>query len=252
MKLQDLKKWFDWAGLDLSIMPRGIPLRRDTTRPQFFAMDISRKGHHHDEFFRICPGDENVDAHVIDVDSKRHQVVMFVQEPPRPFTETVWNQRKGRYVKFTRWSPGFVRTMLVGKDQTHLFIAELPRGRRPPNTVEEAHRALKPPVVIARSTRTSRIKRQGEWFFVPATPKEEEVIELDKSRIVRYGAIGRRAGPHAHKAEEYLETERGVFVRGSIRHPDHHPLELNGWFRVVGNTEIRSSWAGSGGIKWVD
>jgi hypothetical protein len=31
-----------------------------------------------------------------------------------------------------------------------------------------------------------------------------------------------------------------LFARGTVRHPDHATIELNGWHRVVMNTENRA------------
>nr|MDO8111805.1 hypothetical protein [Candidatus Sigynarchaeota archaeon] len=251
--MQDLKKWFDWAGLETSIIPGGIPVGNGRlSGPAIFAMDIGHKGRQQREFFRICPGDGTFDVHVIDVDTNLHQVVMFVREPERTFTETVWDPDQKKYVGKTRRTPAAARTLLVGKDQTHLFIAQLPKGNKPANTVKEAHRALKPGLVHQRESTTSRIKRQGEWFFIPATPVEEESIATEKAMITRHCGIGNRTGPRAHLAEELVTTRLGTFVRGSIRHPDHRPVELHSWFRVVANREEQRSWIGAAGVRWID
>jgi hypothetical protein len=94
--------------------------------------------------------------------------------------------------------------------------------------------------------------QQGEWFFIPAMAEEERAIEYVKGAIVKYAPIGNRK-TRAHRAEELVVTEKyGTFVLGSIRHPDHRPLELNGWFLVVENVENRQSWVGAAGAKWFD
>jgi hypothetical protein len=140
----------------------------------------------------------------------------------------------------------------VGKDQTHLFIADVPNRPRPANTVKDAHRALRPAAVIERSRDTGRIKRQGEWFFIPATAEEERAIEAAKLFIVRHAPIGGRRA-RAHVAEELVITEKnGTFVRGRVRHPDHRSLELVGWFRVVANTELRRAWVDTDAVRWMD
>ncbi len=250
--MQDFKKWFDWAGLEVAIMDNGIPIRKNRKSPAgIFAMDIGRKGRHQTEFIRLCPGDGQVEVRVIDVNAKCHQVVMLIHEPRRVFTETVWDSVRKKNVQVQRVTPGSTRTMLVGKDQTHLFIAQLP-ARTSANTVKAAHRALKPNLVRERERKTSRIKRQGEWFFIPVTPAEEESIEEEKAKITRRSPLGHRSGPRAHMAEELITTSLGTFARGSIRHPDHRPIELNGWFRVTENEENRQAWAGNGGVRWMD
>ncbi|MBN2153296.1 MAG: hypothetical protein JW839_17720 [Candidatus Lokiarchaeota archaeon] len=253
--MQDLKLRFEEAGLAIALMPGGIPTRRGQhSEPFMFAMDIKkiRRGNRDVEGFLICPGDESVDVHVTDMDKKLHQVVVFVREPERAFTVKVWSREKQKFTNEERRTPGFTRLLLAGKDQTHLFIAELPRGGRPANTVREAHRALRPGLVHERARETSRIKRQGEWFFVPATPREMVKIDEHRANVTRRAGLGGRTGFHAHVAEELLQVGDMTFVRGSIRHPDHRPMELNGWFRVAMNVESRSSWVGSGGLRWFD
>ncbi len=114
--------------------------------------------------------------------------------------------------------------------------------------------------------------RQGEWFFVPA-----KNIEADPLRALRYEPLSRGNGSKPHWAEfcyrsggetvyvsvkyprgltsmEYdalSESERKlgfrmmkrdalVYVRGEITHPDHKTICLEGWHRVLMNTENRS------------
>nr|MDO8084385.1 hypothetical protein [Candidatus Sigynarchaeum springense]MDO8118360.1 hypothetical protein [Candidatus Sigynarchaeota archaeon] len=253
--MQNLKTRFDEIGMAITLMPGGIPIGRgERSEPSMFAMDIASttRGGRKVEGFRICPGDEKVDVHVIDTDKKLRQVVMFVREPERVFSIRVWSREKQRFVTQSRTTPGFTRVLLAGMDQSHLFIAELPRGGKPANTVKDAHRVLKPDLVHQRARETSRIKRQGEWFFIPVTPEEMAKIDEHRQNVVRKAGIGGRAGSHAHVAEELLEIDDMTFVRGSIRHPDHRPMELNGWFRVARNAEGRSSWIGSTGVRWFD
>jgi hypothetical protein len=116
--------------------------------------------------------------------------------------------------------------------------------------------------------------RQGEWFFVP-----DGNVKADPIFILRNEPLSRGNGGKPHWAEEcyrsggetvYVsrkyptgltaleynrlpEGERQggnfrvmrrdalVHVRGEIRHPDHATVVLNGWHRVLMNTENRSS-----------
>lgn len=118
--------------------------------------------------------------------------------------------------------------------------------------------------------RNAAFIRQGEWFFVPAT-----AMSVDRKRILRNEPLSRGNGSKAHWAEEcyrsggetvYVspayptgltaadfaalpERERkmgqfrtmvrdaAVYVRGEISHPDHATIELDGWYRVLMNTE---------------
>jgi hypothetical protein len=117
--------------------------------------------------------------------------------------------------------------------------------------------------------------RQGEWFFLP-TPN----LVVDERRVLRNEPLRRGNGGKPHWAEfcyrtggelvyvcrhypqgmlavEYqhilsrnpraknwgwrtMQRNAGVYVRGHIRHPDHRTVELQGWHRVLMNTEGQS------------
>jgi hypothetical protein len=120
--------------------------------------------------------------------------------------------------------------------------------------------------------RNAAFIRQGEWFFLPAGE-----IQTDPLRLLRNEPISRGNGGSPHWAElcyrmggetvyvsgkypagltarEYFrlsekERSRGfrmmkrdatVYVRGEITHRDHKTVYLNGWHRVLMNTESRS------------
>jgi hypothetical protein len=121
--------------------------------------------------------------------------------------------------------------------------------------------------------RNAAFVRQGEWFFIPAVN-----VEPDRLFILRNEPLSRGNGGKPHLAEEcyrsggetvYVsgkypsglgamefnrlpeqERNRGNFrmmrrdalvhVRGEISHPDHQTVILNGWHRVLMNTENRS------------
>jgi hypothetical protein len=120
--------------------------------------------------------------------------------------------------------------------------------------------------------RNAAFIRQGEWFFLPAGE-----IRTDPLRLLRNEPISRGNGGSPHWAElcyrmggetvyvsgkypagltatEYFrlpekERSRGfrmmkrdatVYVRGEITHRDHKTVYLNGWHRVLMNTESRS------------
>ena len=115
--------------------------------------------------------------------------------------------------------------------------------------------------------------RQGEWFFL-----SEPQVSADSLHILRNEPLSRGNGSKAHiveqcyrsggetvyvsgkyplgiSAEEYkrlpererkigfmmMKRDAAVYVRGEVRHPDHATITLNGWYRVLMNTENRSS-----------
>ncbi len=121
----------------------------------------------------------------------------------------------------------------------------------------------------SRRRNAARI-RQGEWFFVPAPNTRVEAWKLMfneplvRSRggkphicqeLYRHGGetvYVSSAVPNGLTEKEYAslsDQERRlsnwrvmrrnpkVFVRGSVRHPDHKTVMLDGWHEVLSNTE---------------
>jgi len=115
--------------------------------------------------------------------------------------------------------------------------------------------------------------RQGEWFFL-----REANASASPMRILRNEPLSRGNGSKPHMAEqcyrsggetvyvsqkypsgisagEYnrlaererklgfrmMKRDATVYVRGEIRHPDHATIALEGWHRVLMNTENRSN-----------
>ena len=116
--------------------------------------------------------------------------------------------------------------------------------------------------------------RQGEWFFVPVPG-----LVVEAKRLLRSEPI-RRSGGKAHVVEEvyrtggeavyYSERKRkvltvpqyrkllqqrpaavkedwrimqrdmAVYGRGTVRHPDHRTVPLQGWHRILMNTESKA------------
>jgi|GEM_PF-199186 len=145
-----------------------------------------------------------------------------------------------------------------------------------PVEVEEALLGQK----MKRKDRTKRknkaFKRQGEWFFIPAPksfiPDEDLVLKnepLSRGRgskphnmewAYRHGGIAvyvNNQHPNGLTQSQFetlpLEQQRGsgvfwnkmvrnavVYAKGKISHSDHAPLVLDGWHRVVTNTENKA------------
>jgi hypothetical protein len=252
--MSTIEKGFSDAGLVLKIAtkPFGGFISTEES-PKIFQMTIRSERKRHEkqrkEFFEIFPGDENSHISVLDADLERNQVILAVHEPRRRFKVRVYDGRARTERVVEQFTPDYNRAFLVGKDETHLFIAQLPKVV---STVEMAHRILKP-----QETRDMKnAKRQGEWFFVPINDREEksiddwieecktsDVIPIDKFDPKKFAplqknfVIGGRPG-HAHVAEEGLRTDLGTFVRGKITHPDHSKVVLHVWRKVVHNKEI--------------
>jgi hypothetical protein len=118
-------------------------------------------------------------------------------------------------------------------------------------------------------------RRQGEWFFVPAPD-----LQVDERLILRDEPITRGAGSKPHRAEfcyrsggenvyvctrfpnglternyrrllekrpearnwswSVMSRNAAVYVRGRVRHADHKTITLDGWHRVLMNTESQA------------
>ncbi len=242
--MQDIKKWFSKAKLLLKLVKNPM---RNINNQEVFQLSIVTKGSKRKrEIFQLYPGNENNDVRVIDVDPSTQQLILLVNEPPREFTSHQWNRKTNKYEEVKRTTPGFMRKYLLGMDEAHLFIAELPQEGTI-NKVKDAHKVLKPEYIIKSEKETRRIKRQGEWFFIPVTSEEQKMIEKNINFLEKKIPIEDRTNPHI--AEQLLNIKGELFVTGKIKHIEHRTLKLNGWFRVLKNTEVRSR---TGIIGWID
>jgi hypothetical protein len=248
--MQNITKYFTKAKLPLTVTNRPIGNLRDNA-DKIFQMTIDPGK---TERFRIFKGQGN-DVRVLDVDSKKEQVLLFVKEPKRIFKEVRYDPKLHKDVETTSETPDYIRRYLMGMDERRLFISELPDRQGKINTVEDAHRILKPYEVKDRKKRKKiKILRQGEWFFTEASPAEllliNESLKLVESKqpIVLSSTIRSRK---PHIAEQILKIDDKVFVKGRIRHEDHKTKEFFVWHRVFMNTEKIDNPA-SRVSNWID
>lgn len=267
-------------------MPVGLKLLDGPLQPgspAIFQMSMHRSPRF-GEYFQIWPGARDNEIEVLSADASLQQLVLRVKEPRRRYVDVVpkgWSTSLefveararsvgGRVLEETRydwrvemWTPSLDRRYLCGRDDLHLFIAQVRDG----DSVAHAHQSLKPDEVRQAENRTpGRVQRQGEWFFLPPSEEESERLDLelrDRSRATRRSApVGEGAHPHladlvaridrrtrsAHR--EYRRPE--VYALGAVLHPDHRPLWLDGWRRVVRNREIGGDTGPTRRIRWID
>jgi hypothetical protein len=229
------------------------------------------------ERFRIYQGHTQNRLEVLGTDQRLRQLVLFVEEPERAFelripkrraappTDLVVLREEKRAWVVERRTSGRARHFLCGMDEQHLFIALLPDRV---TTVDGAHAALRPPELsrLERSAEKPTV-RQGEWFFVAIPYAEVAEVEVlaRKSLRVRHAtgiaeAGGIRRAGRAHVADEVVVldgvpnrlglVERRVYVRGSVRHPDHRTVTFPSWRRALANREEIE--APPPGIGWID
>lgn len=121
--------------------------------------------------------------------------------------------------------------LLVGRDETDIFIAGLPKQVK---TVEQAHEVLRPPTVDDGEL------RQGEWYFVPVPEEEQRDFEIRAEYGMKCGVPLERNS--SHHAASRIRYGSEIFVRGYIydnRVGHHKPLFLTQWHRAVRNREVR-------------
>ena len=258
--MQDLKKWFDKAKLPVKLEKEPLSsLRLSVNNQDIFQMNINIRGKNNKrEYFRIYYGHPKNDIRVIDTDSKNQQVILLVNEPEREYSVRTWDLKKRDWIYTNRRSPNFLRKYLMGMDESHLFIAELPNNLGAINKIKDAHKVLKPNDVLEKEKDTNRMKRQGEWFFIPATKEEIELIEYNSNLIEKKMPLGNknwRSG-NSHIAYLLINIREKQFATGKISHIEHKTLKLNGWFRVARNNEARTSAISRSqiynGVKFVD
>jgi hypothetical protein len=150
-----------------------------------------------------------------------------------------------------------------------------------PPAVWEAMREFGVPMAHRDLRRTRAFVRQGEWFFIPRPLLEVKHHQVSRNEPIRRGAgrphicqfLHRLDGyevyvneshPNGLREAEYRSLPRDerlepwermyrdarVFVRGSIRHPDHETVSFRIWHEVVANTESQA--AAMRGVAFLD
>lgn len=169
---------------------------------------------------------------------------------------------------------------LCGRDEKHWFVAAIPESEPVSTVASartalkpEEVRNREQTVGISRKESFRRWNaayvRQGEWFFLPEANATAPTMCIHRNEPLTRGNGSKphmaeqcyRSGgetvyvsrrfPRGISESEYnrLESKVGfrimkrdaaVYVRGEIRHPDHAAIVLDGWHRVLMNTENRS------------
>jgi hypothetical protein len=269
-----------------STVPLGLKLVGTPIAPgnaSIVQMDIN-KSQRFGEYFRIWLGASDNEVEVLATDSALLQLVLRVKEPRRPVIQVVrknpWTRPAdveeraraagGRILSETRqewrlqlWTPEEERRFLCGKDDLHLFAAQVPAG----DTVAQAQASLKPRLVQdAEALWPGQVKRQGEWFFLPVSAEEEHLIDEHQSARPRglklRHPIGESGQPHV--ADKVIAIDRHwkdaghdwrwreIYAQGLVTHPDHRDLHLDEWRKVIRNREIRSSLRENPRLRWID
>jgi len=210
------------------------------------GLDVRRDGR--GEYFLLdLPTDLPVE--VVDVQPKMRHALLLIRD----------NGEKQKY--------------LLGHDERHWFVAAVPG--KSVHSVATAMAALRPDEAQSRN---GRVRRQGEWFFVPRPH-----LKPDAQLVFRNEPISRGRGSKPHLCEELYRTggitvcvcpqhpagvsesemnaivatnrrargwgwrrmtrDASVYVRGKVRHGDHATIRLDAWHQVYLNNERFASWA---------
>jgi hypothetical protein len=216
-----------------------------------FEIDIRRDGK--GEFFRLSVP-QDVGLEVLDLRPRDRHLLLMVRSEGKPRFLCGHDERHW----FAAAIPRAISTVTQAKNA--LKPAEA-RGR-------EARVRRK----LRNRRRNPAYVRQGEWFFLPA-PR----VNIDEAYILTNEPLtrGRGSTPHVirqaarlggetvyvcprfpegvsearyERFVRYVPESRGwhwqpqkrnplVYARGRVTHPDHATIVLNGWHRVLMNTE---------------
>ena len=269
----DLVTKFRAAGLTLREAPRPF-----SNNPDIFGMTIQRDLRKvPKEWFEIWLGQQTNRVEVLGTNKKLAQLVLFVHESVRSFTETIeaWrikahgggtkglntvlrNNRLPVSTKGTWLEDGSYHVLsytdprkhhyLLGVDERQLFICKLPRAC---NKVTDAHKVLKPQAITLYEG-VSKVTRQGEFFFVDATTEETMAIQdglrhhtilLEKNLPIQLaleqnkGRPGVKGRGNPHTASEVVCMPSSPLVR------ERHEVFVRGTVRHVDHGTVRfNTW----------
>jgi len=121
---------------------------------------------------------------------------------------------------------------------------------------------------------TGEIKRQGEYFFIPIKIKDyvdktlfkiTDYIEKNNFRIINHalgrfpihetgkpmielGDIFKQPNGNPHYPRDVIRLNGDVFIRGTVRHPEHGMLRLGEQFHLAQLNYIKRSYQPSGRV----
>jgi hypothetical protein len=239
----------------------------------------------------VVPSQRRSTDYAMDIQKDR-QGQLFELRVPDPMRDSLdvnvlqTDKRDRHLLLFVRPADGKAARFLCGHDEREWFVAAVPGGA---STVVQAKEALKPVAVRTRQNllgvptrlrnrrKNAAFRRQGEWFFVPASAWNRDPIN---EKFVLYNEPLRRGAGKPHIVEQLfrvagelvyvcskhpngvtemryrqlLQNRPGaaqwgwqalrrnprVYAKGRIRHSDHATITLPDWHRVVLNTETET------------
>lgn len=258
----ELQKAFSQMGARVKLVP---PRNRFFTGN--FSLNIRKdnKG----EFFEVtqAPG-APLTMEVVDVQKDARHLLLMVRQPSfRPGLP----DEKEKFLCGHDERQWFVAAVPNGSVSSVRTAMEALK----PRLVQEAQARAGVKFKHRNRRRNSGFIRQGEWFFLPEpsfTPDPKLILTnepLIRGRTgkphtaqflfrsggeavwvnhrfpngltqTQYAALLRRDSSAKNLPFTQRRRNMGVFVRGTIRHPDHATIQLGVWHRVVPNTETEA------------
>jgi len=253
-----LNKKFERIGARLKILDR--PLRRLRTTG-LLTLDIGedRRG----EYFEITPQlGANPEIEVLDVQPADRHLLLLVREDAAKNKYLCGHDERHWFVA------GIPESAPVGTVRQAMEALQ-------PIEVRSAVARNRVSGKSRNRRKNAAFIRQGEWFFIPASN-----ISIEEQLVLQNEPLSRGNGGKPHwvefcyrtggetvhvcsrhpngvndsryhkilsdnsKAKSWgwrtMRRNPGVYVRGRVRHPDHATITLQGWHRVVMNTENES------------
>lgn len=233
---------------------------RESAVPRPIALDVrsDEKG----EYFHIRKLDE-VGVEILDVQHHDRHLVLLARVPHR-----LGHVVKSRFLLGHDERHWFVAAI---PEANAVSTVRAAREALKPEAVVEREAGL-PGRLRSRRINKARV-RQGEWFFVPARLRNFAPLLILGNEPLRRGRgkphvcqelyrlggetvyVSRR-NPNGITAVEFAQLGKRrqkregwrlmvrdprVFVRGTVRHPDHKTIFLDGWHEVFMNTETRAA-----------
>ena len=247
MNTETLQRHYAAIGARLEI--EGPPFRG-------FSLDVRTNGR--EEHFALTFGGAPRELDVVDVDKRGRHLLLLVRR----------GEVKSKFLCGYDERHWFVAA--VPEDARGVTGVATAKAALQPPVVQEAVARLRPKDPFRR--RGAGYVRQGEWFFVPEpsiAPPEAHVLRDERltrgrgsphviERAVRAGGTIVYVSPAfprifsetafnrlpAWQRRGYdwdqLRRDPELYASGTVRHPDHATVRLDGWHRVAMNTEQRA------------
>ena len=225
-----------------------------------FALDVRRD--REGEYFLVSKLD-GVSVEVLEAQPRDRHLVLLARVP-----ESSGKVTKSRFLLGHDERHWFVAA--IPEQSPVSTVAAAKQALKPEKVVLEEQRVRRK----LRHRRINKVRvRQGEWFFVPKALAHVEPVRIHKNEPLRRGSgkphvcqelyrdggilvyVSRHdtngltqaefdgLGQNARNNPGWSQMVRDarVFVRGTVRHPDHKTIFLDGWHEVFMNTETRAA-----------